>query len=371
MPILAQARYSVPLVPFLSILATITLIAAQKRATKAAGLVEVDCASDVNSDLVAVNSIYQTRKDKNMTRIPLTPAEANVIPPVSLAVSSPVIEEVRSNLGQLKGIVELKPTPRTDIYLSIVIPAYNEEARLPRTVLETLRFCTANNLDFELIIADDGSRDETLTLARLFEESDARVRALACPHLGKGSAVRMGMLNAKGRFVLFMDADGATPLSEIPKLVAALEAGNDVAVGSRVVQQHGEVKVKTSLHRRLIGRVFALFVNMFAINGIADTQCGFKMFRHEAAFAVFSMQKTAGFAFDVEILFIARRLSLAISEIPVNWVAQPGSKVNLVTDSIRMLRDISLIRWLHRNFHATPFPARRFNHSLDAGSEVS
>jgi len=231
----------------------------------------------------------------------------------------------------------LKVPVRVEIDLSIVIPAYNEQSRLPRTVLETIRWCTQRRVNFELIISDDGSRDETLALGRLFEQSDARVRTLACPHMGKGSAVRFGVLNARGRYVLFMDADGATPLDEIPKLTAALEQGHDVAIGSRVVQNPGEVEVKTSFHRRLIGRCFAFFVNLFAFGGIADTQCGFKMFRREAALAIFPRQKIAGFGFDVEILFIARRLSLSILEVPVNWVAQPGSKVNLVTDSFKML----------------------------------
>jgi dolichyl-phosphate beta-glucosyltransferase len=274
------------------------------------------------------------------------PAPTRPAPPTP----SQVIEKTRVSLGQLDASVELKPASRGEIQLSIVIPAYNEQARVPRTVLETIRWCTTRNLDFELIIADDGSRDETLALGRLFEESDVRIRALACPHMGKGAAVRMGILNAKGRFVLFMDADGATPLDELPKLLAAMEQGHDVAIGSRVVQHPGEVKVKTSLHRRFIGRIFAFFVNLFAIEGIADTQCGFKLFRREAAAAVFSRQKTVGFAFDVEILFIARRLSLSIAEIPVNWAAQPDSKVNLVTDSMRMLWDICRIRWLHRDF---------------------
>jgi dolichyl-phosphate beta-glucosyltransferase len=266
----------------------------------------------------------------------------------SPGISSEVLEHTRSRLNQLGEVVELKPAARGETRLSIVIPAYNEQARLPRTVLETIRWCTTQDLDFELIIADDGSRDATLALARLFEEGDARVRALACPHMGKGAAVRMGMLNARGKSVLFMDADGATPLAEIPKLLNAIESGYDVAIGSRVIQSPGEVEIKTPLHRKIIGRVFAFFVNLFAIEGIADTQCGFKMFRREAAQSIFSRQKTAGFAFDVEILFLARRLSLTIAEIPVNWVAQPGSKVNLVTDSLRMLWDISHIRWLHR-----------------------
>ena len=273
------------------------------------------------------------------------------------------IENTRLSLAQLGTSVELKPARRSEIQLSIVIPAYNEQARLPRTVVETVRWCTTRNLDFELVIADDGSRDETLALGRLFEESDVRIRALACPHMGKGATVRMGILNAKGRFVLFMDADGATPLNEISKLLDAIEEGHDVAIGSRVVQRPGEVEVKTSLHRHFIGRCFALFVNLLAITGIADTQCGFKMFRREAAGAIFSRQKTTGFAFDVEILFIARRLSLSIVEIPVNWVAQPGSKVNLVTDSLRMLWDIGRIRWLHRNLQT--------NSSLTQGNCVA
>lgn len=286
---------------------------------------------------------------------------------------SPAIEETLSNLGRRRELIELKPTPPNEIQLSIVIPAYNEQARLVQTVLETINWCTTQDLNFEVIIADDGSQDETLALARLFEESDVRIRALACPHLGKGSAVRLGVLNAKGRYVLFMDADGATPLTEVPKLLASLGEGHDVVIGSRVGQHPDKVQVRTPLHRRIIGRIFAFFVNLFAVEGIADTQCGFKMFRREAALAIFSRQKILGFAFDVEILFIAKRLSLKIAEIPVNWVAQPGSRVNLVIDSIKMLRDISLICWMHRDFEPD-FPldsARKLRGFLDRGFRKS
>jgi dolichyl-phosphate beta-glucosyltransferase len=277
--------------------------------------------------------------------LPLRRAKSDTPAP---APPSAVLEQTRSSLSQLAEVVALKPALRDDIRLSIVIPAYNEQARLPRTVLEAIHWCSAQKMEFELVLADDGSRDATLALARLFEEGDARVRALACPHMGKGATVRFGMLNARGKSVLFMDADGATPMDETAKLLAAIEGGCDVAIGSRVIQSPGEVEVKTPVHRKIIGRVFAFFVNLFAIEGIADTQCGFKMFRREAAQAIFSRQKTAGFAFDVEVLYLARRLSLTIQEIPVNWVAQPGSKVNLVTDSLHMLWDISHIRWLHR-----------------------
>jgi dolichyl-phosphate beta-glucosyltransferase len=284
-------------------------------------------------------------------RIPLGRSETAIPVNSESGNFSRVIEEVRSSLGRLCASMELKPPCRDEILLSIVIPAYNEQARLPRTVFETIHWCGARKLDFELIIADDGSRDDTLAIARLFEESDGRIRVFACPHMGKGAAVRMGMLNAKGRFVLFMDADGATPLSEIPKLLAALESGYDVAIGSRVMKHPGEVEVSAKFHRRVIGRTFALLVNLLAFGGIGDTQCGFKMFGREAAAAIFSRQKLAGFAFDVEILFLARRLALSILEIPVNWTAQPGSKVNLITDSMRMLWDISCLQWLHRNFN--------------------
>jgi dolichyl-phosphate beta-glucosyltransferase len=286
-------------------------------------------------------------------RIPLARPKAVTAPKTRPSVLNQsrtdvsVVDETRSSLGQYSA--SLKPASREEIQLSIVIPAYNEQARLPRTVLETIRWCSLRDLDFELLIADDGSGDETLAVARLFEQSDARIHVLACPHMGKGATVRMGMLNGRGHIVMFMDADGATPLDEIPKLLAAIASGHDVAIGSRVLQRPGEVEVKTSMHRRLIGRVFAFFVNLFAIEGIADTQCGFKAFRRSAAEIVFSRQKTAGFAFDVEILYIAKRVGLSIAEIPVNWHAQPGSKVNLVTDSIKMLWDISHIKWLHRN----------------------
>lgn len=262
---------------------------------------------------------------------------------------TPKMQHAYSIVGELRDFTNFRPPEKDDVELSIVIPAYNEQARLPRTVLETIRWCTTEQIKFELLLVDDGSEDETLRLARLFEESDCRVKAIACPHTGKGAAVRMGMLNAKGQFVLFMDADGATPLTEIPRLLNAVKSGTDVAIGSRVVRQPGEVEVRTSIHRRLIGRTFSFFVGLFALEGVADTQCGFKMFRQEASQAIFSRQKTIGFAFDVEILFVARHLALSIAEIPVNWVAQPGSKVNLAIDSMKMLWDIALIRWLHRN----------------------
>lgn len=259
-----------------------------------------------------------------------------------------LISQTREKIDTLAKDMGLEPGFNKKHFLSIVIPAYNEQNRLPKTVLETIRWCNTNNMDYELIIADDGSSDDTLFISELFMEQDKNIRVVACPHMGKGATVRMGMLNARGKYVLFMDADGATPLSEIPKLIKELESGYDIAIGSRVIQNPGEVNVQTSLHRKIIGRTFALFVNIFAISGIADTQCGFKLFSQRAVKEVFSRQKTHGFAFDVEILFIANRLSFSISEIPVNWTGQAGSKVNIITDSFKMFLDITRVRWLHR-----------------------
>lgn len=259
------------------------------------------------------------------------------------------LKNTREKLEELSARLGIEERPKREVTLSIVIPAYNEQTRLPRTVLETIAWCQRNISGYELIIVDDGSSDQTPQIANLFSDQVEGIRYIACPHLGKGATVRVGMLNATGRCVLFMDADGATPVSEIPKMIAKIEEGADVVIGSRVVQKPGETEVVTKLHRKIIGRVFAAIVNIFAIPGFGDTQCGFKMFRHEITRSVFSRQKLNGFAFDVEILFIANKLSLSVMEIPVNWVNQEGSKVNIVTDSVKMLLDILSIRWLHKD----------------------
>jgi dolichyl-phosphate beta-glucosyltransferase len=259
-----------------------------------------------------------------------------------------VLARTRLTLDSLRSTIALEKPADRRVSLSIVIPAYNERNRLPRTLLETIRWCNLNAPAYEILVVDDGSTDDTLAIAELLAESDRNVRWLACPHRGKGAAVRIGMLNARGQYVLFMDADGATSLADIQTLLVEMKKGRDVAIGSRVSQRPGDVTVETSLHRKLIGRVFALFVNLFAVSGIADSQCGFKMFRREIVKTVFSRQKLDGFAFDVEILFIAKQLALSVVEVPVNWRNQPGSKVSVVVDSMKMLADLTRIRWIHR-----------------------
>ena len=228
--------------------------------------------------------------------------------------------------------------------LSIVIPAYNEEERLPRTLEETLAFLDQKGFEYEVIVVDDGSSDETAHLVQKFAVNSSRVRLLTYPrNRGKGYAVRLGVLNARGNFVLYADADGATPIEEIERLQDAVDQGTDVAIGSRAMYSK-ETQVKTVIHRKILGRVFNGVVNFVVVPGIADTQCGFKMFPRAVAQDIFSRQRSEGFSFDVEVLFLAGKLGYKITEVPINWTNIPGSKVNLVRDSILMLIDVFKFR---------------------------
>jgi dolichyl-phosphate beta-glucosyltransferase len=228
--------------------------------------------------------------------------------------------------------------------LSIVIPAYNEEARIEPTVREMVGYCRRAGRSFEIILVDDGSRDGTSTVGRRLvgEFPELRLIRLAANH-GKGYAVRTGVVNAIGGLVLFADADGATPISELERLEGALDAGADIAVGSRALRAAG-VRVHAKLYRHLIGRTFHLLVEWLADGGVKDTQCGFKLFRSRAAQDLFSRMLMNGFSFDVEVLVMARQRGYRIVEVPVNWTHQPGSKVRLTLDSVRMAADLVRIR---------------------------
>ena len=230
------------------------------------------------------------------------------------------------------------------IELSAVFPAYNEEARLEPPLREAAAYLDATGRRAELIAVDDGSRDGTSALVRRLAEEIPGLRLIRLPaHRGKGYAVRTGVVNARGRRVLMADADGSTPFGELARLDAALDGGADVAIGSRAV--HGEgVRVDARAYRRLIGRSFHLLVRTLAVRGIADTQCGFKLFRAEVAHELFSRTRRDGFSFDVEVLLMAQRRGYRIAEVPVNWTHRPGSRVNLVLDSLRMAADLFSIR---------------------------
>jgi dolichyl-phosphate beta-glucosyltransferase len=242
--------------------------------------------------------------------------------------------------------------------LSIVIPAYNEESRITSTIRDIVNYCRARPLSFELILVDDGSRDGTSSVGRLLsaEFSEVRLIRLAMNH-GKGYAVRTGIINAVGRTILFTDADGATPICELERLEAALESGADMAIGSRAVRAMG-VQVQAKLYRHLIGRTFHFLVEWLADAGVKDTQCGFKLFHSRVGQDLFSRMRMNGFSFDVEVLLMARQRGYRVAEVPVNWAHQPGSKVRLTLDSLRMAADLVRIRsHCFRGEYKSPHPA--------------
>jgi dolichyl-phosphate beta-glucosyltransferase len=254
--------------------------------------------------------------------------------------------------------------------LSIVIPAYNEESRIEATIRDIVGYGRGAGRTFELILVDDGSQDGTSTVGRNLADEFPELRLIRlAPNHGKGYAVRTGVLSAIGRTVLFADADGATPIKEIERLEHALDSGADVAVGSRELRAEG-VRVHAKLYRHLIGRTFHFLVERLADGGVKDTQCGFKLFRSPVAQDLFSRMRMIGFSFDVEVLAMARRRGYRVAEVPVNWNHQPGSKVRLTLDSVRMAADLLRIRaYCRRGEYEIPHLAPWSQH-LETGSNV-
>jgi dolichyl-phosphate beta-glucosyltransferase len=226
------------------------------------------------------------------------------------------------------------------IEYSIVIPAFNEAGRLPRYLGEVVQYFDSRGEPYEVLVVDDGSTDATAALVQSAVQASPAVRLLRLGrNRGKGAAVRAGMLAVTGRYRLFADADGATPIEEVKRLDAALAAGADIAIGSRVLAAPG-VTVSTRPHRVLAGRVFNWLRARLGVRDVADSQCGFKLLRGDVADALFSRIATRGFGFDVELLLLAQAAGYRIAEVPVNWVDQAGSKVGVLTDGPRMLWQI-------------------------------
>jgi len=229
--------------------------------------------------------------------------------------------------------------------LSIVIPAFNEEQRLPDTLDRITGWLAAKSWDqTEILVVDDGSRDGT---AKLAESYGRGVRLLRNPgNRGKGYAVRHGMLEANGEWILYTDADLSAPIEEFDKLCVAAATGKaQAAIGSRALDR-SLVKVHQAPFREYSGRFFNLVMRMTTGLPFLDTQCGFKLFRRDAAQAIFSRQKLDGFSFDVEDLYIAKKLGIAVVEAPVRWSNVEGTKVSLLS-GLRSFQDLVLIRRLH------------------------
>lgn len=227
--------------------------------------------------------------------------------------------------------------------LSVIIPAYNEEKRLPTTLESVHKFLSDAERDFEIIVVDDGSSDSTCEVVKAFSVDHCGIRLIThSPNQGKGYSVREGMLKAEGELLLIDDADGASPIEELVRLENAISEGADIAIGSRA-KPGNETVVRALSHRKHMGNTFNLVVQSLLLKGIYDTQCGFKLFKREAAMDLFSIAKLNRYAFDVEILYLARQKGYVIEEVPINWTNVEGSKINLVTDPLSMLFEIGKI----------------------------
>jgi len=225
--------------------------------------------------------------------------------------------------------------------ISIVIPAYNEEKRIGRSIKQIVKYLDKKKYSYEIIVVDDGSIDNTIDVVK--KASNKNIRIIKNKkNMGKGYSVKTGILNAKYPLVLFSDSDLATPIEELDKFMEYIKS-YDIVIASRNLKE-SNIKVKQPFYRQLMGKTFPLLVNLIALGGFRDTQCGFKLFKTGAAKRIVSLQTFNRFSFDVEILFIAKKLGYKIKEAPVVWIDKEGSKVSPIKDSLKMLIDLFKIR---------------------------
>ena len=230
----------------------------------------------------------------------------------------------------------------TTPFLSIIIPAYNEEYRLPRTLEQIFAFLGEQTYTAEVLVVENGSRDETFEIASDFAKRNQNLYVFQEKKRGKGNAVRRGMLEAQGDYRFFCDADLSMPIAEVNKFLPPVLEGMDVAIGSREVS--GAVRYDEPQYRHLTGRVFNTLIQLLVLPELQDTQCGFKCFRAEVAEDVFRYQTLTGWSFDVEVLYIARRKGYRIHEVPINWYFKADTKISVIQDSWQMFLDLLTIR---------------------------
>ena len=228
-------------------------------------------------------------------------------------------------------------------FLSLVIPAYNEEHRILPTLQRVTEYLGTQSYTWTVLVVDDGSSDGTTPLVQEFAEAQPGVALLSVRHGGKGSAVRAGMLQATGEYRFLCDADLSMPIEQLERFLPPRLTDSEIAVGSR--EAPGAQRFNEPLIRHLQGRAFNLFVRLLAVPGVHDTQCGFKCFRAEAADALFSRQRFPGWSFDVEVLFLARRLGLRVVEVPIDWYHDPDSRGHRLRDGLKMGWDTPRLRW--------------------------
>jgi len=228
---------------------------------------------------------------------------------------------------------------------SIVIPAYNESERIVSTLDRVLAYLAEQRWEAEVVVVNDGSRDATAQIVRSYAAQHPHVRLIENPgNRGKGYSVRNGMMNARGDVLLFSDADLSSPIEEAPKLLAAIAAGADVALGSRWLRPDLQTE-RQPLPRQLFGRIYNLLLRMILGLNFKDTQCGFKAFTRAAAMAIFPRMRIERWGFDPELLFLAKKSGLRAVEVPVRWAHDDRSKINPVRDGIQMFTEMCRIRW--------------------------
>jgi len=230
-------------------------------------------------------------------------------------------------------------------YLSVVIPAYNEERRVVSTLRQVTDLLEGQGYTWEVVVVDDGSTDATVALVEEFARHRKGVSLLRVPHGGKGWAVKRGMLHAEGEHRFLCDADLSMPIEQLPLFLPPTTGGCDIAIGSR--EAPGALRVGEPTLRRLMGRVYNLLVRLFLVHNLKDTQCGFKCFRGDAAHKLFSLQRLSGFAFDIEVLFLSQKRGLQVCEVPIKWYYRSRSKVSPLRDTLAMTWDILRVRWFH------------------------
>ena len=228
---------------------------------------------------------------------------------------------------------------------SIVIPAYNESARIPGTLRSVVECVRAIGWPAEIIVVDDGSKDATAQVVRAFAAGAPEIRLVQNPgNRGKGYSVRNGLLQALGEIVMFTDADLSAPIEEAERLFAAIAGGADIAIGSRWLERTRQT-IRQPLYRQFFGRCFNAVTRAVMGLPFADTQCGFKAFTRAAAQTVFQLQTIDRWGFDPEILFIALKRGYRVEEVPVSWAHDERSRMSYLKDGMRMLEDIAIVRW--------------------------
>ncbi|MFH1175628.1 MAG: dolichyl-phosphate beta-glucosyltransferase [bacterium] len=234
-----------------------------------------------------------------------------------------------------------------DIFLSVVIPCYNEEKRLSDTLLEMDKFFSEKSYQYEIIVVDDGSKDKTKEIAENFTKAIKNLVVLGeKQNHGKGFVVRKGMLAAKGKFRLFADADNSTPIQEIDKLLPYFEKGYDLVIGSRAKGGRDKnVKIEQPLYRRILAKCGNIAISLLAVKGIKDTQCGFKCFTKESTECIFAKTLINRWGFDIEALAIAQRNKFKIVDVPVSWFNSADSRVRPIKGAITTLGELLKIRW--------------------------